>query len=109
MYRCFLLELVSPSTLPRQKCYLFVHSWHLNLPCLPGFLLMSEFRQEIDVWNNRPLPVPARLQVINSVLISKRVYRLKCIPIVWDLLLKTQRWLKVVLLAIVGLPTFLCN
>ena len=71
--------------------------------------LMSEFSQEIDVWNNRPLPVRAQLQVINSVLIPKIVYRLQCIPIVWDLLLKIQRWLKDFLLAIVGLPTFLCN
>ena len=37
------------------------------------------------------------------------VYRLECIPIVWDLLLKIQRWLKDFLLAIVGLPTFLCK
>ena len=71
--------------------------------------LMSEFSQEIDVWNNRPLPVRARLQVINSVLIPKIVYRLECIPIVWDLLLKIQRGSKDFLLAIVGLPTFLCN
>ena len=71
--------------------------------------LMSEFSQEIDVWNNRPLPVRARLQVINSVLIPKIVYRLECIPILWDLLLKIQRWLKNFWLAIVGLPTFLCN
>ena len=71
--------------------------------------LMSEFSQEIDVWNNRPLPVRAQLQVINSVLIPKIVYRLQCIQIVWDLLLKIQRWLKDFLLAIVGLPTFLCN
>ena len=71
--------------------------------------LMSEFSQEIDVWNNRPLPVRARLQVIHSVLIPQIVYRLECIPIVWDLMLKIERWLKDCLLAIVGLPTFLCD
>ena len=71
--------------------------------------LMSEFSREIDVWNNRPLPVRVRLQVINSVLIPKIVYRLECIPVVWDLVLKSKRWLKDVLLAIVGLLTFICN
>ena len=71
--------------------------------------LMSEFSQEIDVWNNRPLPVRTRLQVIDSVFLLKIVYTLECIPIVWDLLLKIQRWLKDFLLAVVGLPTFFCN
>ena len=70
---------------------------------------MFEFSQEIDVWNNRPLPVRAQRQVINSVLIPKIVPRLECIPIVCDLLLKIQRWLKDFLLAIVCLPTFFCN
>ena len=44
-----------------------------------------------------------------SVLIPKRIYGLECITIVWDLLLKIQRCLNILLLAIVGLPTFLCN
>ena len=47
--------------------------------------------------------------MINSVLIPEIGYRLECISIVWNSLLKIQKWLKDLLLAIVGLPTLLCR